>query len=401
MYDLQVHTMNQYINNILAITVAGLFFLMLAMLPQQSIAAPNTLYEATIPAPVLGPAQPMLLQEALRTVLVQLSGSEKTLTLPAVQKATESPESYIKRYSYKEDQEKKRFLQVKFDEVAINELLQKINIPILARPKSATTVWMVIAHDQDNPHWVSEDSEAELFHQINTQAKQRALSLMFPLLDLADTEAVSEQVVWTDNFSGLQTASKRYHSEAIWVAKMSKQPSGWYGQWTLLTGGVPQTWDSSNTNLTQLCQEAMDELGQRLSRTIIIEGSKIADTQDSNQSLSANATTTTDTDPHLTTSIEPNKENTRIRLSVVGIKDIAHYAKLQDYLKSLPGVKEVETLTVNPEQTIFDVVATSRADLISTIAAGKILLQNEPSGNIQILQPENNGMLNYKIVEVM
>ena len=292
-------------------------------------------------------------------MLVQVSGSDKTLAAATVKRALESVDDYVVRFSYKDDAEKKRYFKVKFDENRVNELLRRSSAPILAEERPNTIVWLVIAKEQDNPRFVSGESETELFQKINTEAKRRVIPLMFPLLDLADTEMVSEKTVWNDDFKTLQSASERYNVPVVWIGKLSKQASGWHGQWSLMINGIKgkaQTWDNSNENLEKLCSDAMDELARRLLRVQQASESIPLDS-DHHYSEVPDPTIINPPDRSRGRYMKSRSQVSRFRLSVSGIKNIEQYTKLQVYLKSLPGVQEVEASAVNADQTMFDVVA--------------------------------------------
>lgn len=435
--------LNQWLNKPLGLAL--LAFLLLTSLSQKSIALTNSLYEAMVPVSTTLPTktQPEMIQEGLKSVLIQLSGSEKLVTTPAAKRALESADSYVTRFSFKDDADKKRFLRVKFDEGRVNELLRRLNAPILAETRPSTTVWLVVARDAENPRWVSSESETELYQQLNNGAKLRAMPLLFPLLDLTDTQQVTEKTVWDDDFTALHTASKRYNADVIWIGKLSKQKSGWHGQWTLMANGKAQTWDNTNENLDQLGQDAMDELAKRLGRTMEVRErtpERLDDQEPYDIPDPAMVSPPTESPAKFT---RTRSQVSRFRLSVAGIKGIEQYAKLQAYLKTLPGVKEVEVSVANPEETIFDVVAKSdRQAFIDAIASGKVLAENkgpqsvaqepnwwdnttnriapestissEPSisgqgttnaqitpENTPVAPVEDNGILNYKMLEVL
>lgn len=387
-------------NKIAFTALVGLLILVLTPISPQCFALTANLYETAVPAAQIGQSQSELTQEAFKNVLVQISGSEKILTQPPIKKAMSAADSYVSRFSYKEDADKKRFFQVRFDETLVNELLRRNNAPILTQQRPSTTVWMVIDREHDNPHWVSNDSETAIFQQMNADAKQRALPLMFPLLDLADTSFVSEKAVWNEDFTALQSASKRYNSEALWIGKISKQPSGWHGQWTLIFNGAAQTWDTTNENLEQLCRDAMDELAARFGRNAAPDkgGDEQYSSEYSPEADNSDAI-------FLQPPAGPKKPLSRFRLSVQGIKGAEQYAKLQEYLRSLPGVKDIEVLAVNPNQTIIDIASNSdRQTLVQAISTGQLLLNNVSSitTDSEAVEPmEDDGMLNYKMSEVL
>lgn len=421
-----------------------------------------SIYEALLPVTNLNKEEKaIVMREGFKKVLVQVSGSEKTLSNTSIQKAVDSADDYVTQFSIQEDAEKNRFIRIKFNQAHINSLLQQSKSPILSRSRPSTTVWMVMSRDKNDSHWVGEEYEQELFQQIQTIAKQRRVPLIFPLLDLTDTDLVSEQAVLDDEFSSLETASERYNAEVIWIGKLSKEPSGWYGQWTLLSKGNTEQWDNSNVDLEALCKDAMDELASRsVKKKSMAKANIQSETQSENHSrhsglsntkaqfnsksqaqaqspvnAQAQALAQTHTEVQaaqspITNQTQTQSESTKaplqannrtkanpakLQVSVAGINGIEDYAKVMEYLKTLPNVKAVEVTAVQPNQTVFELVSTGgREGVAKSIAAGRILnefnksgFENNGFGNNHVEnngvenKTENNGILMYKIAEVM
>lgn len=368
------------------------------------------LYEAKIPAPapVDGPDDnSKLIQEAFKTMLVRASGSEKILTHATVVKALTEVDNYVTQFGFQMNANQERVLHVRFDEGLCRTLLTNAGQPVLSGAKRPPVVlWLTM--QQDNAiQWVSRETQKELSHQLEALADKRGLSLVYPLLDLTDTALISEQQVWAEDLNALQAASKRYNADNILIGKLSKQPSGWYAQWTYVKQGSSVRWDMSNQELAAVFGEALDEFSNRLSsepslvktdvkqEKIIASGTtgtsgisgfeknadnKVTATHETSNELHPANTPVAGIAAVATVSTEAASVSTQsktLRLSISGVSGGEQYAKVLKYLQSLPSVKEVEVAEITPEQTTFKLDTTdSRESLISSIAAGQLLIEN-------------------------
>ncbi len=380
------------------------------------------LYEAKIsaPAPVDGPDdQSKLLQEAFKDMLVRASGSEKILKHATIMKALTEVDTYVMQFGFQINAKQERVLHVRFDESLCRTLLKNAGHAPLAVNRPPVVLWL--AMQQDNvTQWVSRETQNELSHQLESLANKRGLSLVYPLLDITDTTIVSEQQVWNEDLHALQTASKRYNADNILIGKLSKQPSGWYAQWTYVKQGNSIRWDMSNTELAAVFGEALDEFSNQFSASeaqmakvgvsenkAVIVGEKGSDlaSEEVTVDLTINSGQPNQNISNASSSLTTQSKT--LRLVVVGVSGGEQYAKVLKYLKSLPAVKNVEVAEVTPEQTIFNIdTNASRETIKSSIAGGQLLTENniENAGTLTSdtdMNASPNGVLilNYNLVE--
>lgn len=385
----------------------------------EAVSLPDELlYEARIPAPapVDGPDDhTKLIQEAFKNMLVHASGSEKILTHTTVVKALTEVDNYVEQFGFQMNANQERVLRVRFDEGLCRALLKNAGQKVLSEAKRPPVVlWLTM--QQDNAiQWVSRETQNELSHQLEALADKRGLTLVYPLLDLTDTALISEQQVWAEDLNALQAASKRYNADNILIGKLSKQPSGWYAQWTYVKQGSSVRWDMSNQELSAVFGEALDEFSNRLSsepalvRTETQKGKsvaniasqkntgnkdavnmtaqealqgtqpEIANGSGSSLDITANAIAGAEstTDSNSSNAGSSSGQNNTLRLSVVGVSGGEQYAKVLKYLQSLPDVKSVEVAEISPEQTIFKLDTKASPEVLMTaIAAGELLIEN-------------------------
>lgn len=348
-----------------------------------------SLYETLLPVTNFNKEEKTkAMREGFKNVIVQVSGSEKTLNNLAIQKALNSAEDYVSMFFIQEDADNNRFVHIKYDSMQINALLQQTNHPILAK-RPSTSVWIMLSRENNPPHWLGEESEPELFQQLQSLAKNRKVPLLFPLFDLTEAELVSDESVLQGELSPLEAAAERYNAEMVWFGKLTQQKSGWYGQWTLLSYGEVEQWDASHADLETLCKEALDEMTKRSASINMNESDMFASTQ---RNSHADHQTIAHTEVHINGHENLDaKTNTllKLKISVSGIKGIAEYSKVLEYLKTLPTVKEVEVAQVSPEQTLFELSSTgNREGVVESLEKGKMLVAEKITPRLEV-PPEN------------
>lgn len=211
-------------------------------------------------------AQNELIQKAFKDMLVRATGQEKILTTKAVAKALTRIDDYVKQFSYRQSHEHGRTFRVQFNEYMVSDLIQQANFKIIShRNRPPVLVWAIVSQNNDH-RWMGESNESD---PIATQefariAKRLGISILFPLFDIDDGNLVTDQNVVNHQFDNIIEASKRYGAQSILVGRLSKQPSGWYAEWTLFKNGASETWDNSQLELNALLAESVEALTSHL-----------------------------------------------------------------------------------------------------------------------------------------
>jgi len=354
----------------------------------------NPLYESKVPAADQAALeQPILIQQAFKNVLTQVTGSETILNHPSVVKAIPMFDRYLTQFGYQQTNAQDRILRVQFDEIAVNELIQNAGQSVFNQKRDPVLLWLAVQQDvpieQSIPdpaiqteasntalEWIGADSQHDWVQKLTVLAKTRGIPLVFPLLDLEDTTVVSEHSIWAEDLNALQTAAERYHAETLLVGRICQQPSGWSARWTLVRQGVPSHhWEGAGLDISRLLSQAMETLVARLA-TLEARGTTIA-------------TETRQADLSGRTLYE-------LRLGVSGVRDVQQYAKVARYLKTLPTVSEVEVAEITPQRMVFNIKVTAeRERIIKSIAIGRLLVEDFSANT------EFNQEINYKMAETL
>jgi len=144
---------------------------------------------------------------------------------------------FVQSYRYRETPEG-LVLEVQFDARAVRRALIEQGLPLWGRTRPLTLVWLVVQEGGER-RLLGEDSAHPALAAIRATARERALPLAFPLLDLEDQMALGVTDVWAGFVDRIARASQRYAPEAVLVGRLYRDLAGseWVGRWQLLEEG--------------------------------------------------------------------------------------------------------------------------------------------------------------------
>jgi hypothetical protein len=292
------------------------------------------------------------MKNALTEVLAKVSGRPNVATLPGIQQALENPANYVQQYRYQKIPEKSylnreavrgsQILWLRFDEKAVNKLLQANKLPVWGRTRPSTLIWLAV--EQDGARFlIGSNSQEEIRYALDNEAKRRGVSTVLPLMDVEDQQKLRFADVWNNNQEPIFQASQRYQAEAILVGRMSLSANdSWQGRWVLYEGGQGLSWNAQGTAISQLLDNGV--LG-----TLEILGSRYAQVYD-------------------------GSGTGEFDIAVVNVKSLDQFARVSDYLQSLEQVKNVYTTHIDDNSVAYrlDIRGNSKG-LIQTIGLGNVL----------------------------
>jgi len=292
------------------------------------------------------------MKNALTEVLAKVSGRPNVGTLPGIQQALENPANYVQQYRYQKIPEKSylnseaargsQILWLRFDEKAVNKLLQTNKLPVWGRTRPSTLIWLAV--EQDGARFlIGSNSQEEIRYALDNEAKRRGVSTVLPLMDVEDQQKLRFADVWNNNQEPIFQASQRYQAEAILVGRMSLSANdSWQGRWVLYEGGQGLSWNAQGTAISQLLDTGV--LG-----TLEILGSRYAQVYD-------------------------GSGTGEFDIAVVNVKSLDQFARVSDYLQSLEQVKNVYTTHIDDNSVAYrlDIRGNSKG-LIQTIGLGNVL----------------------------
>ena len=212
-------------------------------------------------------------QEGLLQVIIKASGSPDAQNNSVVLESLKGANRMYYQYSFSttdqflEVDEKKVpawQLTLHFDMRAVNRVLKQAGLPEWGKNRPVVLVWLAVNEGRGSYLMGSED-ESEIKASLDREAGRRGLPLIYPLLDLEDTAAVSERDIGKRSLDKIEEASERYHPDAILVAEMTKQNGRkWSSNWQYKPGDRWLGIGRKQIDLEILTAEMIDRLANEL-----------------------------------------------------------------------------------------------------------------------------------------
>lgn len=321
-----------------------IFTLLLALLSFQLPAAEMSgLYRAGVPVTGQGnDEREAAIKRALSEVLVKVTGQRSTLSNKGVIQSLKNASALVRSFGYERRDTgsgQQLFLQVRFNEAAVNRLLRENDLGIWGSNRPDTIVWLAI-EKQGGRQVLREEADSPLVSDLEHVMAARSLPLTLPLMDFEDNAAISDVDVWGLFSDKLGQASRRYGSEAVLGGRLSEVRGRHYnGRLVLLFKN--QQFDATVADLSAegLALAIADLIGNSLSRHYAV--------------LSGGS------------SVNP-------MLVVEGIASTQDYAGLIKYLKGLTAVRDVMAVKVGGNKIQLELLIDGTLSQLSdAIALGR------------------------------
>ena len=316
------------------------------------------LYEAEVSVPERSPqAQPAAFRQALRQVLVKLSGDQDIAADSAARTLLDKAGRYIQQFGYRQAESAPGTqnngvpalrLWAHFDRQALNRDIRAAGLPLWGSERPAILVWLAV-EDAAGKRLVSADDE-EWVAPLRQAAALRGIPLVFPLLDLQDTTQVSFADVRQGFREVLLRASQRYDTEVVLAVDLHQAlPDVWESRWQLFSTQQERHWSVQGDQPQLLLEEGLNGTASIVAQ------------QFATSSSFAGAS--------------------GMSLQVNGIHSADDYARALRYLQSLDAVTRVDVRRVVPGEVSFFLVAHADPQAMQrTIALGRVLADVPAAG---------------------
>ncbi|GGA82150.1 hypothetical protein GCM10011369_25160 [Neiella marina] len=214
------------------------------------------------------------LSQGFDQVLVRVSGQRNALSNALVIGQKSSVRQYLVQYGYI-DEGGKRWLEVTFNQEAVDRLLRQANLPIWGSLRPMTIVWLATEQNFER-ELVSEQSPLLAEANLADVLRQRGVPMMLPLLDLDDIMLVDAADVWGNFPVPAIQASARYSADQMVMAKLYQLSGEQYQlQWSVYQladmqpNAIAKAWHQSqlqgelNTLLPEWLEQMADVFGQQ------------------------------------------------------------------------------------------------------------------------------------------
>jgi hypothetical protein len=314
--------------------------------------AVTNLYEAEVAVSgQSGEARSKGIRDAFASVLIKVSGDSSLLDNPQVGQLLNRGARLVQQYRYKSLPSgtegagvgaPDRLFWARFDARAVNRLLRESGVPVWGETRPSLLLWLG-EEEGARRSLVSPDRVSLLKQQLSQTADTRGLPLVWPLMDIEDQNAIQVSDLWGGFEENIRRASERYLPDVILIGRISNRGRGsWRGEWILYLPDKINRWQTYAETKTAVAKEGMEQAVDALALRFA--------PQQVSQGISS------------------------LRLRVHGLTRLADYALVQDYLRSLAMIDNVDLLSADSEMVSFLLrVHGGRDALVRGIQLGAVL----------------------------
>ncbi len=356
-------------------------------------------------------------KKGLMQMFVRISGKVDIGSNPKIRAALKDYSLYIRQFRYvrKGSGENSRVsLWISMNRDQVNTVLRSAGLSVWGERRPNTVVWVAI-DDGDRRYMLSGDDRSEAKPVMEFNARRRGTPLLFPLLDLEDRSKVRFSDIWGGFLTPIKKASRRYQTEGILVARVSRRGNGWFARWTLIVKGNTYRWTSSGQHRALVLSIGIDGAADKIAEHYV------TDTRYAGKSATQNQRTHVtqgQTDNSSVVAVKPvirNKRNdynndnndeenttrqdrgesgsqisvnefmsanppsrrrgTGFYISVKNIKGIRDYVLIARYIGRLSSVRSTKILKLKANVAVFEVIPRNSAKNVKrSISIGNTLV---------------------------
>ncbi|MDB4002784.1 DUF2066 domain-containing protein [Oceanospirillaceae bacterium] len=278
----------------------------------------------------------------LSQVLVKVTGQTQSLNSALIRKALNDVESYVQQFSFTTQLnagQPKAAIELAFDTLKVNQLVSDAGLPIWGTERAAVLVWLV--EDAQGGRQIINSDSHPVAAQIMSQANERGIPMLWPLLDIEDQLAIDAGALWGLFKEPIKEASKRYQADGVLVGRIFQDTQGlWQAQWDFWLDDIEQQWSSQSADLAALTAPLQDHLASSLVAKFAL------------------ATSVKNPD-------EAQLESVILRVDrVINFED---YVELKKILQALSGIQQVQLYSANGATLEFKLFAQSSLAKIKSI----------------------------------
>lgn len=260
----------------------------------------------------------------LKELVGKVSGSDTIIDNEIIlQEINSKYLDYIQSYSYGGGDEQLS-ITIEYSEYLLNKLLLEAGYRVWGTNRPLTLVWLAVG-DDNSKSLVNYDVEPKLVSLFENMASNKAIPLVFPLLDLEDRANAKIEDVWEQMPSIIRKISKRYSVDSVLSIKLHKAFLGEYHSvWQLLVGNKAFVWKLSGYNKEEIIRLGFGELTKNLLASYAIEHTE----NDARATLFAFSS----------------------------IRSITDYARVLAYLEKLGTIESIRVTRVFDDKLIIELV---------------------------------------------
>jgi hypothetical protein len=291
--------------------------------------------------------------KALEAVVVKLSGDSRVPRTKPGRGVVGQAKRLVQQFGYEQPrdgdpQSGGLMLRVEFDGRVLAKEMRSRNLVVWGKERPDTLVWLVV-DDTTGRRLLGADDEDEMIRVIRRRARARGIPLVFPINDIAETNALANASSTAEIEQALWASSEKYGVRSILMGYLRQVlPTLWENRWTLIVENESLTWEQQGDLIELLAEEATDSLadalGRRYAAPVLHAGTDV------------------------------------VSLTVTNLTSARDYARTERYLRTLDSVTSLLVRRVDEQGIVFDLaVQGGLVALTQSISFGQIL-SPDPAG---------------------
>ena len=285
--------------------------------------------------------------DALTRVFVRVSGDEQILDEAAFNEAVQNAQSHVLLYSYQDDQDGGTRVFFEFDDAFVRSVFRDHSILYWEQRRPPLVIWLAL----DEPfsrRFAARSDDVELLAPSLERLELRGVEARFPLLDLADSAALSVNAIWERDFDQVRRASARYGTEHALV-----------GRWIDLSDG----------------SKLVDwyYVGPKQSENLQFRATELSDIWDRGIDLAVDAMRDS-----LAVTLQQFEMSEAIAVSVKGVKSYADYRAISSVFDELGQLVDLRIDSLNSDTVIYRVVGVPSAEQVARLIPSRSGLLAQP-----------------------
>jgi len=285
--------------------------------------------------------------KALEAVVVKLTGDSGVPRTKPGRGVVGQAKRLVQQFGYEQPrdgdpQSGELMLRVEFDGRVLAKEMRSRNLVVWGKERPDTLVWLVI-DDTSGRRLLDAGDENEMIRIIRQRARARGIPLVFPINDIAETNALTNASSLAEIEQALWASSEKYGVRSILMGYLRQvMPTLWENRWTLIVENESLTWEQQGDLVELLAEEATDALadalGRRYAAPVLHAGTDV------------------------------------VALTVTNLTSAQDYARTERYLRTLDSVTGLLVRRVDEHGIVFDLsVQGGLVALTQSISFGQTL----------------------------
>jgi len=292
--------------------------------------------------------------DILTQVLLKVVGDRSVLNAADLSPIMSDVDSLIQQTQYQRlnvitddlTQPDKLALVLRFDELAVNKALIKMNLPLWSKSRPDVLIWLAIDNGSTR-RILSADDNMIYTEILNQVSAKRGLPLLLPIMDLQDQNQIAVADLWAGFADPIEKASQRYAAKIILTARVTETDQVVKVRWQSIINGDNVQWQTKGS-VTSALKSGIEELTDRLAR-------------------------------RFTQVVMTNPELTASALEISNVRDYGDYARIIDYLSRLQYVSNIEAMAFEQDKLTLRVFIKGDKTVFNSTVAIEQVIQADSS----------------------